>query len=128
MEENSGRPEKLPWWGEKAALRGFYRTKIVFLARTQAPRSYNCWLCKEDIPSGTGHAYVRFLFPRANGYDHYHVHTSCAEARMMPGMAELRRIPLSELPKERKPLKGPNLPSRERNKHLPIKRQKKRNT
>jgi hypothetical protein len=67
----------------------------VWVIRGISQKLYRCPGCHGEIEIGSDHTVVQFV-RRLGGADHHHWHRRCAEEILIPGLADVRRVPASE--------------------------------
>ncbi len=90
MTEYAGLPSK------RWSLRGLTEEgDEAWLIRGIARKLYRCPGCQGDIPIGTEHTVVQYVF-RLGGTEHHHWHQRCAEELLVGELGGLKRVPVSE--------------------------------
>lgn len=77
----------------------------VWLIRGIARKLYRCPGCYGDIPIGTEHTVVQYVF-RLGGTEHHHWHQRCAEELLIPDLRDLKRMPVAESSQSRLEQRG----------------------
>lgn len=67
----------------------------AWLIRGIARKLYRCPGCYGDIPIGTEHTVLQYVF-RLGGTEHHHWHRRCAEELLVPELTGLKRVPVGE--------------------------------
>jgi hypothetical protein len=67
----------------------------AWLIRGIARKLYRCPRCQGDIPIGTEHTVVQYVFG-LGGTEHHHWHRQCAEMLLIPDLRDVQRVPVSE--------------------------------
>jgi hypothetical protein len=67
----------------------------AWLIRGVSRKLYRCPGCHGDIEIGSEHTIVQYVM-RLGGTEHHHWHRRCAEALLLPGLRNVRRVPAGE--------------------------------
>jgi hypothetical protein len=67
----------------------------AWLIRGIGRKLYRCPACQGDIPIGTEHVVLQYVF-RLGGTEHHHWHRQCAEMLLIPDLRDVQRVPASE--------------------------------
>jgi len=67
----------------------------AWVIRGISRKLYRCPACHGEIEIGSEHAVVQYVF-RLGGTEHHHWHQRCAEELLIPGLREVRRVPVAE--------------------------------
>jgi len=90
MAELDGLPDK------RWSLRGITEEgDEAWLIRGIARKLYRCPGCHGEIPIGTDHTVVQYVF-KLGGTEHHHWHRRCAEELLISDLGSLRRVPVGE--------------------------------
>ncbi len=98
-EDDHSRIEEMPMPSE--IVRGEIGLKRAYLRRQKAYKDYKCCECHETILCGAQHVVLRYLHRNDFGYDHHHIHLSCAQDRVLPQMTFAEILPKSYMPAQR---------------------------
>ena len=67
----------------------------AWLIRGISRKLYRCPACHGEIPIGSEHVVVQYVF-RLGGTEHHHWHRQCAEELLIPELRNVQRVPVSE--------------------------------
>jgi hypothetical protein len=85
----------------------------AWLIRGVARKLYRCPGCHGDIPIGTEHTVVQYVF-KLGGTEHHHWHRRCAEELLVSELGDLKRVAVSESSPSRLQARGRVKPGRRR--------------
>ncbi len=77
----------------------------AWVIRGISRKLYRCPACHGEIEIGSEHAVVQYVF-RLGGSEHHHWHQRCAEELLIPGLRDVRRVPVSESSRSRLEQRG----------------------
>lgn len=77
----------------------------AWVIRGISRKLYRCPACHGEIPIGSEHAIVQYVF-RLGGSEHHHWHQRCAEELLIPGLQQVRRVPVAESSQSRLEQRG----------------------
>lgn len=90
MGDLSGLPDK------RWSLRGITdEGDEAWVIRGISRKLYRCPSCHGEIEIGSEHVIVQYVF-RLGGTEHHHWHRRCAEELLIPGLSQVRRLPVSD--------------------------------
>lgn len=90
MSDQAGLPSK------RWSLRGITEEgDEAWVIRGISRKLYRCPACHGEIEIGSEHAIVQYVF-RLGGSEHHHWHQRCAEELLIPGLRQVRRVPVAE--------------------------------
>ena len=100
MSDYSGLPDK------RWSLRGLDdEGDEVWLIRGIARKLYRCPGCHGEIPIGSEHTVVQYVF-KLGGTEHHHWHRRCGEELLIPQLRDLKRVPVAESSQSRLEARG----------------------
>ncbi len=67
----------------------------AWLIRGISRKLYRCPACHGEIPIGSEHVVVQYVF-RLGGTEHHHWHRLCAEELLIPELRHVQRVSVSE--------------------------------
>lgn len=78
------------------SLRGYDEEgNEVLLIRNFGRKLYRCPACRGDIPIGTEHTVVQYVFPHGDT-EHHHWHRRCVEELLIQDLRDIKKIPAAQ--------------------------------